>query len=297
MNDLIDFAQVVANGTLTGLVYGMIALSFVVIYRGARVVNLAQGEVLLLGGFLVWTFTLGMGLPLWVGVPLALAASAGSGLLIERVVFRPLIGQPIFSIVMASIGLMILMRGLIQVVWGANTVRFPDVLPQGSIILGPFLFNKTLLLGALITVLVVFMLQWYFNHAASGLRLAAVAEDHLTALSMGISVRRAGGIAWVLGVGLASLGAMILLSGNILGMSVAEMGFVALPVALLGGLESIRGAPIAGVMVGVGEALASFYLDQYTDGAMSQIFPYLLMISVLLIRPQGLFGWKLIERI
>lgn len=236
-------------------------------------------------------------MPLWVGVPLALAASAGSGLLIERVVFRPLIGQPIFSIVMASIGLMILMRGLIQVVWGANTVRFPDVLPQGSLILGPFLFNKTLLLGALITVIVVFLLQWYFNHAASGLRLAAVAEDHLTALSMGVSVRRAGGIAWVLGVGLASLGAMILLSGNILGMSVAEMGFVALPVALLGGLESIRGAPIAGVMVGVGEALASFYLDQYTDGAMSQIFPYLLMISVLLIRPQGLFGWKLIERI
>src|SRR5690606_7264381 len=153
--------------------------------------------------------------------------------------------------------------------------RFPAILPQGSILLGPFLFNKTLLLGALITLLVVFLLHWYFNHAASGLRLAAVAEDHVTALSMGVSVRRAGGIAWVLGVALASLGAMVLLSGSIRGMATGEMGFVAVPVALLGGLASVRGAPIAGVLVRVGEALASFYLDQYTDGATSQVFPYL----------------------
>jgi len=294
---LIDFAQVVLNGVLIGLVYGIIALSFVVIYRASRVVNLAQGELLVLGGFLVWSFTVGLGIPLWAGVLIALLVSVLAGMLVERTVFRPLIGQPMFSVVIASIGLMILLRGLMQVVWGAATVGFPEVIPRGSVFIGPFYFNTTLLIGAGLTLVVVALLQWYFHRTDSGLRLTAVAEDHATALSMGISVRRSGAIAWGLGMCLATLGAVILFSGGSLGLSNATIGFVALPVALLGGLESVRGAPIAGVLVGVGEALSSVYLDPFTSGAMSMVFPYLLMIAVLLIRPQGLFGWKVIERI
>jgi len=294
---MVDFLQIVLNGVLTGLVYGIVAMSFVVIYRASRIVNLAQGEVLLIGAYFLWTATIGLHLPLLVGVVVALAASMGIGMILERTIFRPLIGQPAFSIVMASIGLMILLRGLLQVVWGAEDRQFPGILPGGALQIGDFLFNKALLIGAAATVVLVETLNWYFLHTDSGLRLAAVAEDHVTAMSMGVSVPRATNIAWVLGVGLASVAAVIVLSGTILGLSASAIGFRALPVALLGGLESVRGAPLAGVIIGVGEALASEYLDPLTNGAMSQVFPFLIMIGVLLVRPQGLFGWKIIERV
>jgi branched-chain amino acid transport system permease protein len=294
---MVDFLQIVFNGVLTGLVYGIVALSFVVIYRASRIVNLAQGEVLLVGAFFLWTFTLGLRLPLYLGVGLALAASVGTGILLERAIFRPLIGQPAFAIVMASIGLMILLRGVVQVAWGAEDRPFPGILPGGAVNVGAFLFNKALLIGGVATLVLVESLHRYFLHTDSGLRLAAVAEDHLTALSMGVSVRRATTIAWMLGVSLAAVAAVIVLSGTLVGLSASAIGFRALPVALLGGLESVRGAPLAGVLIGVGEALASAYLDPLTNGAMSQVFPFLIMIGVLLIRPQGLFGWKIIERV
>jgi branched-chain amino acid transport system permease protein len=130
-----------------------------------------------------------------------------------------------------------------------------------------------------------------------GLRLAAVAEDHYIAASLGVSVRRATAIAVAIGFALAATAAIVFLSGRMLSLSAAEIGFRALPVALLGGLESVRGAPVAGVLIGVGEALASYYVDPLTNGAASPLFPYVIMIAVLLIRPQGLFGWKIIERI
>ncbi len=292
-----ELGQTLIGGTLTGLVYGLVALSFIVIYRAARIVNLAQGELLVLGGFLIWTCATTPHLPLIAAVPLAVAASAACGLALERALFRPLAGQSSFTIVMATIALLILLQGLVQAIWGAEARPYPAVLPRGTWHLGPFLLNRTLLIGAAGTLLLTEALNWWFLRTREGLRLAAVAEDHFTALSMGISVKRATTIAWVLGSVLACLASVVLLSGRLLSVSAAEIGFVALPVALLGGLESVRGAPIAGVLVGVGEALASAYLDPITNGAMSKLFPFALMVAVLLVRPQGLFGWRVIERI
>ena len=294
---MIELLQTIIGGALTGLVYGLVALSFIVIYRAARIVNLAQGELIVLGGFLIWTFAATLHLPLWASVPLALIASGVCGLILERTLFRPLVGQSSFTIVMATIALLILLRGLEQAVWGAETRPYPEVLPRGVWHLGPFLLNRTLLIGAVLTLLLTEGLNWWFLRTREGLRLAAVAEDHFTALSMGISVKRATTIAWVLGSVLACLASAVLLSGRLLSLSAAEIGFVALPVALLGGLESVRGAPLAGLLIGIGEALASAYLDPVTNGASSRIFPFALMILVLLIRPQGLFGWRTIERI
>ena len=292
-----DFLQVLVNGTLTGLVYGIVALSFVVIFRASRIVNLAQGQLVLVGAFLVWTFMQKAGLPLWLGLPLALAASMLAGAATERLVFRPLIGQPIFAIVMASIGVLILLQGLVQLIWGAETRPFPAIFPDGAFRWGELIVNKALLFGAVLTLALVEALHWFFMRTDAGLRLAAVAEDHVTALSLGVSVRSAARIAWVLGAGLATLASTILLSGTVLGAQASEIGLRALPVALLGGLESIRGAPLAGIIVGIGEAAASKYLDPYTQGAASQVFPFVLMVAVLLIRPQGMFGWKVIERL
>jgi len=294
---MIELVQTTIGGALTGLVYGLVALSFIVVYRAARIVNLAQGELIVLGGFLVWTLTTMLHLPLWLGVPLALIASGLCGLMLERGLFRPLVGQPSLTIVMATIALLILLRGLEQAIWGAETRPYPELLPRGAWHIGPFLLNRTLLIGAGFTLVLTEGLNWWFLRTRAGLCLAAVAEDHFTALSMGISVKRATTIAWVLGSVLACLASTVLLSGRLLSVAAADIGFVALPVALLGGLESVRGAPLAGLLVGIGEALASAYLDPLTNGAASRLFPFALMILVLLIRPQGLFGWRRIERI
>ena len=292
-----ELLQTVINGVLTGLVYGVVALSFVVIYRASRIVNLAQGQIVMASAFFVWLYVLKLEWPLALGLIAALLTSMAFGALIERAIFRRLIGQPVFSVVMASIGLLILVQGAAQLFFGAQTRPFPQVLPAGAWQVGPLLLNKALTLGAVLTLVTGEALHRFFTHTRSGLRLAAVAEDHVTALSLGISVRKATGVAWMLGTALAMLAAVILLSGTVLGLQAAEIGLRALPVALLGGLESVRGASLAGVLIGVGEALASRFLDPYTAGAASMVFPYVLMIIVLLIRPQGLFGWKKIERL
>ncbi len=292
-----DLLQVVLNGVLTGLVYGVVALSFVVIYRASKIVNLAQGQVVMVSAFFVWLFVLRLAQPLWIGLPLALLASLALGALIERLIFRRLIGQPVFSVVMASIGVLILLQGSAQLFFGAETRPFPRIFPEGAYRWGPLLLNKALLIGSVLTIVMIEVLNRFFTGSRAGLRLAAVAEDHVTALSLGVSVRQATAIAWMMGTALAMLASMVLLSGSVLGLQASEIGLRALPVALLGGLESVRGAGVAGVIVGVGEVLASRYLDPYTQGAASLVFPYVIMILVLLIRPQGLFGWKKIERL
>lgn len=299
---MIKLAQVIVDGLLVGLVYGLIAISFVVIYRASRIVNLAQGEVLVVGALIFWTFTLGLKaygvpVPLVAGVLLTVLACILFGLGLERFVFRPLIGQPSFAIFMASIALLVMLRGFAQLIWTAETRPFPQVLPSGAITAGPLLLNTRLLIGALFTVALTIALHLFFTRSRHGLRLAAVAEDHNTALSLGVSVRQAIAIAWVLGTLVATCGAIVLLSGRIISLDVATIGFKALPVALLGGLESIRGAPLAGALIGIGEALAMAYLDPLTNGVASNVLPFAVMIAVVLIRPQGLFGWKRIERL
>lgn len=299
---MIKLLQIVIDGALVGLVYGLIAISFVVIYRASKIVNIAQGEVLVMGALFLWTFTLGVQafgykIPLLAGMVMTIATCVMFGLLLERFVFRPLIGQPAFAIFMASVALLVMLRGIAQMIWTAETRAFPQVLPTSAIDVGPFLLNTRLLIGALFTIALTIGLHLFFIRSRVGLRLAAVAEDHNTALSLGVSVRTAIAIAWILGTLVATAGAIVLLSGRIISLEVASIGFKALPVALLGGLESIRGAPLAGVMIGVGEALAMAYLDPITNGVASNVLPLAVMIGVLLIRPQGLFGWKKIERI
>jgi len=294
---MIDATQVVINGLLVGLVYGLVAVSFIVIYRSSRIVNLAQGEIVLVAAFFIWTFALRADLAAGAALPLAFAACIILAFALERSIFRPLIGQPPFTVFMASVALVILLRGLVQLVWGAGTRPFPRLLPGGAWHIGDFIVTKRLVIGAVLTVAFVELLHWFFMRTRQGLRLAAVAEDHNTALSLGVSVRQAVAVAWIMGTLLSAIGAIVLLSGQILSLSAANIGLRALPVALLGGMESVRGALLAGAIVGISEAVASVYVDPFTKGVSSQILPFVIMVCVLLFRPQGLFGWKTIERL
>lgn len=294
---MIYFVNDVVNGALIGLLYALVAMGFVVIYRASKVFNFAQGELVILGGFLVWATTFGVGLDLWLSIPLSLVLAGAAGYLIERIFLTRLIGESVFSMVMVTIGLLILLRGVILLLFGPQVRPFPIIFPLRPLFIGELLIPMNLLVGAVITVVAALGLSWYFNRTRSGLRMTAVAEDHVVAASMGISVKRSIAFAWVLGAILSTVGAMIFLSGKSLTFLASEIGFAALPVALLAGLESIAGLIVAGIIVGIVQSVAAAYLDPIIGGAVGTVVPYIIMLAILLVRPTGLFGWRTIERV
>ncbi|GIK97753.1 MAG: branched-chain amino acid ABC transporter permease [Xanthobacteraceae bacterium] len=285
------------NGALTGLLYALIAMSFVIIYRSARVFNFAQGELIVVGAFLIWTYMALLDLDWWVAIPIALVSSLVLGLVVERLILRPLVGEELFSFVMVTIGLLILLRGLVLVVWGPEVRFFPAILPVAAVRLGSIVIDQALLYGGLLTILLAGLTSWFFNRTQVGLEMSAVAEDHQTALSLGISVKRSIAIAWGISAMLSTLAAIIFLNGKGMTFLASDIGFAALPVALLAGLESIGGVVLGGLIVGIVSGLAAYFLDPLFDGGVASVFPFLIMVLILLIRPTGLFGWKTIERI
>jgi branched-chain amino acid transport system permease protein len=294
---IVDFFQYSIEGLLKGMLYAVIALAFIVIYRAGRILNFAQGQIVILMAYIIWTLIAMAHMPLWPALLISFLLSLAVGLIIEKGVFRPLIGQPIWALVMVTIGLMILLQGVIQVSWGGSEKPFPAVFPEKPVIIWELVFTSSIFWGGLISFFLIFSLSWVLGRTRWGLKLTAVAEDHQVAQSLGISVKRSIAIAWMIGCALSTYAAIVFLNGQTLTFAASAIGLHALPVVLLAGLESIWGSLLAGVIVGVGQAWAAAYLDPYTEGAMSQAFPYLLMLLVLLIRPQGLFGWKIIERV
>lgn len=295
MTDLISNT---VNGALLGLLYALVAMGFVVIYRASRVFNFAQGEFVVIGGFLVWWFTLDLGFPIWAGILLALLSAAVFGLLIERLFFRRLIGESVFAMVMVTIALLILLRGVVLVLWGPQVRPFPPIFPtEPLIVMGDVFIDRALLFGGIITIFLALFMNWFFTRTRHGLKMSAVAEDHQIAMSMGISVRRSVALAWVLGSVLSAIGAMVFLSGKSLTFLASDIGLAALPVALLAGVESVGGLIPAGLIVGIATGLASGYLDPIVGGSVGVVFPYLIMLIILFIRPTGLYGWETIERV
>lgn len=294
---MMDFANYAINGLLLGQLYALLSLGFVVIYRASKVFNFAQGELMLLGAYTLWTLMLSLNLPVGFALPLAFVMAAVYGWLIEKLFFERLIGESVFSMVMVTIGLVILIRGVVLVIWGAGDRSFPAILPATPIIVGDLILPIALVIGAVITLVFTLGLSYFFNHTRLGLTLTAVAEEPTIALSLGISVQKAVIFAWMLGTAIATVGAIIFLSGRSLTVQTADVSLAALPVALLAGLESITGLILAGAVVGVVQSLVAAYVDPLIGGSASSIVPFVFMLLILLIRPTGLFGWRHIERV
>lgn len=294
---IIEFINYTINGALLGLLYALVAMGFVVIYRASKVFNMAIGETIVLGAFLLWWAIESRGMHPALGVPAALGISVLIGLAIERLLFRRLIGESVFSMIMVTIGLLILMRGLVLVIWGPQERQFPALFPLSPIILGEMIIPRPLAIGGLIAVAAAVALHWFFNRSRTGLAMSAVAEDHQIALAMGISVRRSIAFAWALGGVLSVITSMVYLSGKSLTFMSSEIGFAALPVALLAGLESIGGLLLAGIIVGIVQGLTAAYIDPLIGGNAAAVVPYIFMLVVLVVRPTGMFGWKRIERV
>jgi len=286
-----------SNGVLIGLMYSLIALGFVLVYKATDAMNFAQGEFVMIAGLVVVGLFGLLKAPLWLSILAALVGMVVFGFALERVMLRRLIGRPVIAVVMATIGLAAILRGLGPFTVGAGTKSLPLPIPDEPIELGPFLFPPIQLLGALISLIFLAGFGLFFLKSRKGIAMRAVADNQQVAMAMGINVERYFGVAWAMTGIVSALGGV--LWGNLLGVDVnlALVGFKVFPVVILGGLDSIPGAIVGGLIVGVVENVAAGYVDPYVGGGTKDFAPYVLMILALMIRPYGIFGKRIIERI
>ena len=285
------------SGVMTGGIYALVALGFVLVWKSTGVFNFAQGTVLMISAYILWAALVQFGLPLWLSFIITFAFAACLGLLVERFALRPLIGQPVLSAMMVTLALIAVLDGLVTVVWGSRQEVLPDFFPRAPLHLGSVVISQQLLVGFGIALALFGAFVLFFQRSKLGLGMRATAEDHQVSMSLGIKVSNSFALAWVISCIVAAVGGILLGSVNGVNMNLGFLGLKAFPVVILGGLDSIPGAIIAGLIVGVLEKLATGYIDPFVGGGFAEIFPFIVLLIVLLIRPYGLYGMKKIERI
>jgi branched-chain amino acid transport system permease protein len=287
------FLQLTISGLSNGMIYALIAVGFVIIYKSSDVINFAQGEFLLLGAYISTAFIAQFGLPWSLGVLLTLAAAILLGLLVERLVLRPLIGEPLISMIMVTIALSGVLRAIVLAVWGTRPRAFPSFIPSTEIVVGTVTLSADRLLVIGITGLLLALVGLFFRFTRDGIAMRAIADDQQAALSMGISISRILAVAWAMAAACAAVGGILL--ANIVGVS-QEISFIGLrvfPVVILGGLDSIAGAIVGGAIIG----LLEVYTGGYIGHGLNLVVPFIVLILVLMVRPYGLFGRVKIERV
>jgi len=291
------FLLLMSNGILIGLMYALIALGFVLVYKATDAVNFAQGEFVMIAGILVAAALGVWGAPLWLAVGLGIGTMIAFGFGLERVMLRKLIGRPVIAVVMATIGLASILRGIGPTAFGAGSRPLPLPIPDEPFIIGPLFIPPIQLVGGLVSLLFLAGFGWFFVKSRKGIAMRAVADNQQVAMAMGINVQRYFGLAWAMTGMVSALGGIIW--GNIIGVDVnlSLVGFKVFPVVILGGLDSIPGAVVGGLIVGLVENIAAGYIDPYVGGGTKDFAPYVLMILALMIRPYGIFGKKIIERV
>ena len=298
MSEDLEFAfALVLSGASIGLMYSLIALGFVLVYKATDAINFAQGEFVMLAGLIVAVVLGFEGAPLIAAVVVVLAAMAGFGFGLERVVLRPLLGRPVVAVIMATIGLAAIIRGLGPVIFGKEVRSIALPIGDDPIVLGPANLPPIQLLGAVVAIAFFLGFNWFFKKSRMGVAMRAVADSQQVAQAMGINVERYFALAWAMAGVVSALGGIVW--GAMLGADVqlALVGLKVFPVVILGGLDSIGGALVGGLIVGIVESLAAGYLDPYVGGGTKDFAPYVLMILVLMIRPYGIFGRRQIERV
>ena len=291
------FALLMSNGVLLGLMYALIALGFVLVYKATDAINFAQGEFVMIAGFVVVAFLVTYKAPLWMSIVVGVLAMVGFGFGLERAVLRRLIGRPIIAVVMATIGLAAVLRGVGPLTWGADTKNLALPISDEPFILGPLFIPPIQILGAAVSLAFLAIFGWFFLKSRKGIAMRAVADSQQVAMAMGINVERYFALAWAMTGIVSALGGVIW--GSLLGVDVhlALVGFKVFPVVILGGLDSIPGAIIGGLIVGIVENVAAGYIDPYVGGGTKDFAPYVLMIAALMVRPYGIFGKRIIERV
>ena len=292
---LVQFVQLLVSGIAQGCIYGLIALGFVLIYKATETVSFAQGELMMLGAFAGLVLMQVLGMPFWVAVLASIAAVAAFGVLLERVVIRPILGQPAFSIVMLTIGIGYVLRGAITMIPGFGTethtlpVPYKDqVMQLGSLVLAS---EQLVVIGA--TLLLCAVLYVMFRYTRLGVAMQASSQNQLAAYYMGIPVQRLNGLAWGLAAAVAAIAGLLLAPITFVHANMGFIGLKAFPAAVVGGFGSLPGAIVGGLIIGIVESLSGFYLPE----GFKDIAAYVVVLIMLMVKPNGLFGEKLRKKV
>ena len=294
------FFQLVISGIVVGSIYALSALGFVLIYKSSRVLNIAHGQIIASGAFITYALTVWLGIHIAVSFILSMIITFFLAMSVERVFLRRLIGEPIISVIMVTIGLMSIIDGVIYMTpFGAENFSFPEFLPQLPITFGGVFISWTQMVGVIITFIMIAGFTWFFKASTVGISMRAVSDDQFASMSIGISVPRVFGLAWAAaGLSAAAAGGII---GNITGLNfdvLQSFGIIVFPVVIVGGLDSIFGAIVAGIIMGLIQQFAAGYLDgKWGLNGTADVLPYVILLIILLFKPHGLFGIHEIERV
>jgi len=289
-------AEVIIGGLLTGVMYSLVALGFVLIFKASGVFNFAQGAMVLFAA-LTLVGLMEHGAPVWVAMPLTLLVMLALAWLVERLMLTPLVNQDPIILFMATIGLNFFLEGFGQMIWGSNVKELNIGIPDESFKMAGILVNQFDLFAALIAAILVGGLALFFQKTPTGRALRAVADDHQAAMSIGIPLRHIWMIVWAVAGGVAMIAGVVWGAKSGVQFSLSLIALKALPVLILGGFTSVPGAIIGGLIIGVGEKVAEVYWGPAVGGAIENWFAYMLAMVFLMFRPQGLFGEKIIERV
>jgi branched-chain amino acid transport system permease protein len=289
--------QLLVNGLIVGMLYGVVAMCFTLIYKSSQVVNFAQGEFLVLGAWICWFFIVRWQLPFAAAFVFALVFTTLYGILVQVVVLRPLIGEPIISVIMVTIGLSIFMQAVMNWAFGNNAARFPNVFSSEKITIAGLNVETAYLMSFVLSLVIMVVFFYFFRYSRYGLAMRATAYSQQVAQSLGISVKQVFAMAWGISALVSCVAGVVLGLVNAVSNSLAIIGIKVFPAVIVGGLDSIVGAVVGGVIIGLLENFAEFIDGQYLHiGNMYTVAPFYVLIIILMIRPYGLFGTENIER-
>lgn len=294
---MLDFLNFLIQGICLGAIYAMCALSVVMIYKATHIFNFAQGNISLVGAYIMYTFFVTLHFPIWFSFIITLVLTALFGAILDRITMRPLIGQPLISSIMVTIALMTGIIGFCNMVWGTITRTYPSPLISSPVKIGFLNVSSIQVFGSATALLAFLGVMVFFRYTKLGLAMRATAESHNVSRSLGVGVKNIFTWTWAIASMLGAITGITLASLCSLTHEIGAIGLMAFPIVLLGGLESIQGAMIAGLLIGVTEILTAAYIDPLVGGEFRGVSPYILMLIVLFFKPYGLFGEARIERI
>ncbi len=291
------FLMTLTTGIMVGGIYALVALGWVLIYKCSGVLNLAMGELTLIGAYVTLTFY-EMGVPFVFAVLCTMVIGIILGILTERIFLDKLIGEPILTVIMVTVGLSFFFKGMIEFIWGTDTRVFdPPIFPLKPITIGFIEVSPVYLWSFILAIVLLVVFVAFFKYTRWGLSMQATADDETAALSLGVSARFVYAAAWAIAFISAGVGGALLGNINGVNISVGYLGLLVLPAVVLGGLNSVPGAIVGGIIIGVLQNLSGTYLDQYFPGGVKEIMPFAFMTVFLLFKPYGLWGWERIERV
>ena len=291
-------SNLLVNGVIVGTLYGVVGMCFVLIYKSTQVVNFAQGEFLLIGAWVCWALLVKFNLPFWIGFPITLVFMMLFGIMLQVVALRPMIGEPIISVIMLTIGLSIFFQAAMSWMFGVFVKPFPQIFATESVSILGLQVQSAYIMSMVISIIIMVGFYYFFKYSRLGLAMRATAFDQQVAQSLGISVKQVFAMSWAISAMVSALAGVVVGMVNGVSSALSFFGIKVFPAVILGGLDSIVGAIVGGLIIGILENLAEFFDSQFFHvGNMYTVAPFYILVIILMIKPYGLFGTKDIERI